>query len=135
MIRARTGEYRTITTTGEKIQAFVPDDLPPQPPIEWSSSLRKAHDRALASLARLDGVAAILPDAELFIYSYVRKEALLSSQIEGTQSTITDLFAFEAEEEVDKLPANFENLRTGLEERNRVPPNSFLLRMKQLKSA
>lgn len=99
MRRPRTGEYRITTIGGEKVKAYVPDPLPPLPSIEWGKVLRQAHDRALTALARLDGVATTLPDVELFIYSYVRKEALLSSQIEGTQSTLTDLFAFEANAE------------------------------------
>ena len=77
------------------MRAFVPADLPPVPPIEWESGLILAHQRAATALGRLDGVTALLPDPARFLYSYVRKEAVLSSQIEGTQSSLSDLLAFE----------------------------------------
>ena len=60
--------------------------------------LQALHDRALLACGRLDGVFALLPDPELFLYAYVRREALLSSQIEGTQSSLSDLLLFELEE-------------------------------------
>ena len=61
-------------------------------------SLQALHDRALLACGRLDGVSTLLPDPELFLYAYVRREALLSSQIEGTQSSLSDLLLFELEE-------------------------------------
>jgi Fic family protein len=71
--------------------------LPPEPPIEWSSELREKFDQALLALGRLDSVSVLLPDTSLFLYMYVRKEAVLSSMIEGTQSSLSDLLMFEFE--------------------------------------
>lgn len=98
MQRAIQGHYVTISRVGEKAQAFVPAALPPQPPIEWSSELRNRFDQALLALGRLDSVTRLLPDTVLFLYMYVRKEAVLSSMIEGTQSSLSDLLLFELDE-------------------------------------
>ncbi len=87
----------TISTVGETVKAFLPKDLPPMPPLEIGPGLRNALDEALLELGRLDGITAILPDTHLFLYMYVRKEAVLSSQIEGTQSSLSDLLLFEME--------------------------------------
>jgi Fic family protein len=95
MKRSRTGQYITISTVGERCRAFVPDSLPPKPPLEISPALRDVIDRTLLALGRLDSVAMLLPDTSLFLYMYVRKEAVLSSQIEGTQSSLSDLLLFE----------------------------------------
>jgi len=95
MNRDLQGHYITISTVGEKAQAFVPAPLPPAPPIEWSPELREKFDQALLALGRLDSVSVLLPDTSLFLYMYVRKEAVLSSMIEGTQSSLSDLLLFE----------------------------------------
>ncbi|MCX7048276.1 MAG: Fic family protein [Candidatus Sumerlaeota bacterium] len=95
MKRIRTGEHVVTSTVGEKVFAFVPDPLPPAPPLDITSSLRDAMDQAWLQLGRLDGITTILPDASLFLYTYVRKEAVLSSQIEGTQSSLSDLLLYE----------------------------------------
>lgn len=95
MKRKRTGEYVVISTVGEKVSAFVPESLPPSPPVELTSAVRDALDRALLDIGRLDGLATALPDTSLFLYMYIRKEAVLSSQIEGTQSSLSDLLLFE----------------------------------------
>jgi Fic family protein len=100
MRREFTGSYQIDSTSGEEVRAFVPAPLPPAPDIDWTAQLRAAHESAMIALGRLDGVTAVLPAPHIFIYSYVRKEALLSSQIEGTQSTLTDLFAFEADRDL-----------------------------------
>ena len=97
MNRDLQGHYISISTLGEKAQAFVPAPLPPTPPIEWSSELREKFDQALLALGRLDSVSVLLPDTSLFLYMYVRKEAVLSSMIEGTQSSLSDLLLFEFE--------------------------------------
>jgi Fic family protein len=89
----------TISTVGEKAQAFVPAPLPPSPPIDWSPELRSKFDQALLALGRLDIVSTLLPDTSLFLYMYVRKEAVLSSMIEGTQSSLSDLLLFELDQE------------------------------------
>lgn len=89
----------TILTVGEKAQAFVPAPLPPRPPIDWTPELRSKFDQALLALGRLDSVSTLLPDTSLFLYMYVRKEAVLSSMIEGTQSSLSDLLLFELDQE------------------------------------
>ena len=76
-------------------RAFVPALLPPTPPVEIGGELREAEARAHLALGRLDGGSRYLPDPDLFLYMYIRKEAVLSSQIEGTQSSLSDLLLFE----------------------------------------
>ena len=97
MERKATGRYEVTSTAGETVRAFVPSPLPPDPPLALVGSLRALHERALVACGRLDGVSALLPDPDLFLYAYVRREALLSSQIEGTQSSLSDLLLFEME--------------------------------------
>ncbi len=97
MKRDLQGQYITISTVGEKAEAFVPAALPPIPSLEWSSELREKFDQALLALGRLDSVSVLLPETSLFLYMYVRKEAVLSSMIEGTQSSLSDLLLFEFE--------------------------------------
>ncbi|MDA3913860.1 Fic family protein [Oleiagrimonas sp.] len=99
MLRQPPGEYRTVSTAGEPFRAFVPAPLPPHPPLEWSPALRRRFDDALVALGRLDAVSALLPNAALLLYSFVRKEAVLSSQIEGTQSSLADLLLYEIDEQ------------------------------------
>jgi Fic family protein len=98
MERGLQGHYVTVSTVGEKVQAFVPAPLPPEPPIDWSPDLRDKFDHALMALGRLDSASTFLPDTLLFLYMYVRKEAVLSSMIEGTQSSISDLLLFELDQ-------------------------------------
>ncbi|NLG18108.1 MAG: Fic family protein [Fibrobacter sp.] len=99
MQRDLQGHYKTISTVGESVKAFIPAPLPPAPPIEWTSELHDKFDQAHLALGRLDSVSKLLPDATLFVYMYVRKEVVLSSMIEGTQSSISDLLLFEMDEE------------------------------------
>ena len=99
MHRRSPGQYITVSTAGERFKAFVPAPLPPKPAIEWSPALRRRFDDALVALGRLDAVTALLPNASLLLYSFVRKEAVLSSQIEGTQSSLSDLLLFEIDEQ------------------------------------
>lgn len=98
MRRALTGQYVESTVAGELVRAFVPDALPPSPPLALDHDLNHRLNRAHIALGRLDGVSGILPDTHLFLYTYVRKEAVLSSQIEGTQSSLSDLLLFELDE-------------------------------------
>jgi len=93
------GQYITISTVGEKARAFVPAPLPPNPSIDWTPDLRSKFDQALLALGRLDSISTFLPDISLLLYMYVRKEAVLSSMIEGTQSSLSDLLLFELEKE------------------------------------
>ncbi len=99
MKRTHQGQYESVSTVGEHVRAFVPLPLPPSPPINWSPALRQRFDDALVALGRLDSVTLLLPDVSLFLYTYVRKEAVLSSMIEGTQSSLSDLLLFEMEEQ------------------------------------
>ena len=80
------------------MSAFVPTPLPPVPPITFEGALLRSLEAATLALGRLDGASSQLPDNDLLIYTYVRKEAVLSSQIEGTQSSISDLMLFELDE-------------------------------------
>jgi len=89
----------TVSTVGEKARAFVPSPLPPKPPLDWTPELRNKFDQALLALGRLDSVSVLLSDTSLFLYMYVRKEAVLSSMIEGTQSSLSDLLLFELDQE------------------------------------
>lgn len=99
MISRSTGHYVSGSLANSRYQAFVPDPLPPQPPLDLSSqNLIARKERADQALGRLDGIMLMLPDPGLFLYQYVRKEALLSSQIEGTQSSLTDLLLYELDE-------------------------------------
>ncbi|MDY6911947.1 MAG: Fic family protein, partial [Chloroflexota bacterium] len=97
MKRGRTGRHITISAGGEPFHAFVPDPLPPDPPLEIDDELWELVDQALLALGRLDSVSTLLPDTSLFLYMYIRKEAVLSSQIEGTQSSLSDLLLFESD--------------------------------------
>lgn len=91
----KTGRYVTVSTGDEPFKAFVPDTLPPRPPIVMDSALERLHGEAQLALGRLDGIVSLLPAPEQFLYAYVRKEAVASSQIEGTQSSLSDLLAYE----------------------------------------
>ena len=98
MRRSVAGQYVEAVTSGEVVRAFVPSPLPPTPPLVLDAELSRMLDRALVALGRLDGVSQHLPDPHLFLYAYVRREAVLSSQIEGTQSSLSDLLLFELDE-------------------------------------
>src|SRR3989442_15055253 len=96
--KSRLGTYVITTVTGEPVQAFIPPPLPPNPPVELAG-LYQHLDRANEALGRLDALTSLLPDTKFFVYLYIRKEALLSSQIEGTQSSFSDLLLFESNAE------------------------------------
>lgn len=99
MAMRRTGHYVPGSLAGSRYQAFIPDPLPPQPPLDLSGhDLIARKERADQALGRLDGITLMLPDPQLLLYQYVRKEALLSSQIEGTQSSLSDLLLYELDE-------------------------------------
>lgn len=99
MKRTLQGRYLKVATAGEAFKAFVPAPLPPRPAIDWDPALRGRFDAALVALGRLDAVTDLLPNAALLLYSFVRKEAVLSSMIEGTQSSLADLMLFELDEQ------------------------------------
>ena len=95
-MKRSTGTYTTSTTLGEAVRAFVPHPLPPAAPPLAPASFADLNRQAELALARLSGVSGLVPSVEWLLYSAVRKEALLTSQIEGTQATLTDLFDEEA---------------------------------------
>lgn len=99
MDRGLTGSYSETTAAGETVRAFVPSPLPPEPPLDIDPQRQQRLERALLACGRLDAITALLPDPDLFLYSYVRREAVLSSQIEGTQSSLSDLLLFELDEQ------------------------------------
>lgn len=92
------GTYQTCSVSGESYRAFIPSPLPPKPALVMDAELTRLLERANRELGRLDGAADVLPDAKLLLYQYVRKEAVLSSQIEGTQSSLSDLLRYEIDE-------------------------------------
>ena len=96
-LKPRLGRIITSKWGGETVRAYVPTPLPPEPPLDLPRLLPKLT-RADQALGRLDGMASVLPSTALFVFMYVRKEALLSSQIEGTQSSLSDLLLFENSE-------------------------------------
>ena len=98
MKRGPTGRYEVTAVGGETIRSFVPFALPTDPPLELTGRMQGLLERASLALGRLDSVSTLLPDTDLFLYAYVRKEAVLSSQIEGTQSSLSDLLLFELDQ-------------------------------------
>jgi cell filamentation protein, protein adenylyltransferase len=96
--RGLTNKYEATSIGGDAVRAFVPAALPPSPPLDVGGGLQQQIESAVLALGRLDGVSTLLPDRELFLYAYVRKEAVLSSQIEGTESSLSDLLLFELDE-------------------------------------
>ena len=99
MIRGEQGTLLHHKVAGEPFNAFIPNRLPPEPVLQETSELRRACSTADQMLGRLDGVSTLIRHPELLISFYIRKEAVLSSQIEGTQSTLTELLLFEIEPE------------------------------------
>lgn len=91
----RSGDLVVQQSGPDGYAAFIPRSLAPVPPLDIGAALQALLDRANQTLGRLDGITLLLPDPDLFLYSYVRKEAVLSSQIEGTQSSLSDLLLFE----------------------------------------
>ena len=98
MERGPIGGFQITSTGDEPVRAFVPNPLPPNPPLQMDGKLNQALAEAMLALGRLDGISSLLPNPARFIYAYVRKEAVLSSQIEGTQSSLSDLLLYELEE-------------------------------------
>lgn len=136
MDRGLTGRYEISQFEGEQVQAFIPSALPPTPPLDLTGTRQMLLEQALLALGRLDSVATLLPDPHLFLYAYVRKEALLSSQIEGTQSSLSELLMFELEaapraprDEVAEVSDYVAALKYGLERlRAGFPMSNRLIR-------
>lgn len=105
-----TGTYRTTTVAGEEVRAFIPKALPPEePPLVMEGDLARVHSEATAALGRLAVAADMVPSANWFLYGFVRKEAVISSQIEGTQATLEDVLTYEATRTSDR-PADVEEV-------------------------
>lgn len=130
----RLGRFIETTVAGEVVRAFVPPPLPPTPAIDVPTLLEylSVAERALG---RLDGITTLLPRHDLFLYMYVRKEAVLSSQIEGTQSTLTDLLRFETEaqagqpiDDVREVSNYVDAMMFGLERLEKLPLSLRLIR-------
>ncbi len=98
MKRGSTGKYEITGAGNEQVRAFVPNPLPPAPPVDLSNARQRLLEQATLALGRLDSISILLPDPNIFLYAYIRREAVLSSQIEGTQSSLADLLLFELDE-------------------------------------
>ena len=116
-------------------RAFIPAPLPPDPPLVYSGELQTCLSDADRNIGRLDALASMLPNPDLFVAMYVRHEAVLSSQIEGTQSTLEDVLAFEANAQRDDTPKDVEEvvnyvraMNHGLERLPQLPLSLRLLR-------
>jgi len=98
MNRDISGRYVSSLAGGEMLNAFVPNPLPPVPPLELNGARQHLLERATVAIGVSTAWSTLLPDPQLFLYAYVRREAVLSSQIEGTQSSLSDLLLFELDE-------------------------------------
>ncbi|HLJ80349.1 MAG TPA: Fic family protein [Ktedonobacterales bacterium] len=130
--RQRAGKY--VTQIGG-YKAFIPKSLPPDPPIMADDNILALLEVAHLALGRLDGASEILPDVDLFVAMYVNKEAVLSSQIEGTQASLVDVLAFESEAAEPSNPQDIEEvvnyvnaLNYGLERLATLPLSLRLIR-------
>lgn len=107
----RTGTYRVTNTTGEPVKAFIPQPLPPtNPPLDLGGAIDRRCAAALSALARLEVAGSMVASTDWFLYGFVRKEAVLTSQIEGTQATLRDVVTFEATDESER-PEDVEEVR------------------------
>jgi Fic family protein len=95
MKRGSTGTYEVTTAGAEPVRAFVPHPLPPAPPVDLTNARQRLLERATLALGRLDSITLLLPNTNIFLYGYIRREAVLSSQIEGTQSSLAGLLLLE----------------------------------------
>ena len=99
----RTGRYHTTNVGGETVRAFVPVPLPPaEPALVLDGNLAALHADAMAAVARLGVAGTMVPDADWFLYGFVRKEAVITSQIEGTQATLQDVLTYEATRKAER---------------------------------
>ena len=134
MKRGLTGQFEITPFEGEQVKAFVPSPLPPNPEVEMTAARRQLLEQAEAALAKLDGAALHLPEIDLFLYAYVRKEAVLSSQIEGTQSTLSDLMLFELDDlqvpvdDVKEVSSYVAAMEHGLSRLKDIPLSGRLIR-------
>lgn len=126
---SRAGLYINQT---EGYKTFVPKSLPPEPPIIWDNELHDILSRADRALGRLDGTASILPNPDLFVSMYIRKEAILSSQIEGTQASLMEILDYETTGEiikdVDEIVNYIKAMNSGLERLKALPLSLRLIK-------
>ena len=109
-MKRSTGTYRTTEVAGEKVRAFVPHPLPPRNPrLGLTGGLAGLHAEAVSAIQRLEVAGGMVPSPDWFLYGFVRKEAVVSSQIEGTQATLEDVVAYEATREAER-PADVEEV-------------------------
>ena len=113
---------------------MFPPPFPPSPPVQWTTRLHSKFDQALIEIGRLDGISALLPDISVLLYMYIRQEAVLSSMIEGTQSSLSDLLRYEVDQtanvpidDVEEVSNYVAALNFGLERRSEGMPMSLRL--------
>ena len=135
MKRGMTGDYDTVTVAGEQIKAFIPLPLPPSPQVQMDEQRQKLLESSTLALGRLDSITLLLPDPGIFLSAYVRREAVLSSQIEGTQSSLAQLLLFELEEapgvpfdDVIEVSNYVAAMKYGLERLKEIPLCTRLIR-------
>ncbi len=131
----RSGELALQLMPEESFYSFVPKPLPPSPAIKYDNEMNVLLEKAIGALCRLDGATYLLPNPDIFIYSYIRKEAVLSSQIEGTQTTLIEFL--EAEKDLEKRKSDFnirevsnyiDAMRYGLDRLKELPLSSRLIK-------
>lgn len=132
-MRRATGTFRVTHYEREQVRAYIPLPLPPEPPLDLTPH-RELQELATLALGRLDALGFLIPDLPLFIYFYIRKEAVLSSQIEGTQSSMADLLLFENDqqpgvpaEDVEEVSNYVHSLLHGVERMRTTLPLSLRL--------
>ncbi len=134
MVSNRSGKYITQI---EGYRAYIPNPLPPKPHIDYDEEIRFLLSEADRALARLDGVALILPNPELFVAMYVKKEALLSSQIEGTQASLAGILAFESdikpEEDLNEIKEVINYIKAMNFGMKRISENNFPMSLRLIK--
>jgi Fic family protein len=135
MQRGLTGHFVPVPSPGGPVRAFVPHPLPPEPPLVIDAEIQSLLDKATLAVGRLDGLTAALPEPDLFLYTYIRKEAVLSSQIEGTQSSLSDLLLFENDaapgvplDDVQEVSSYVSAMNHGLQQLQTLPLSLRLLK-------
>ena len=135
MVRTTSHRAGVFVQQPHGFKAFIPKPLPPDPPIDMDAEMWTLLSRADRALGRLDGATEILPNPDLFVYMYVRKEAVLSSQIEGTQATLIDVLEFESKavesdqpRDVMEVVNHIAAMNTGLERLVELPLSLRLIR-------
>lgn len=134
--KERIGQYINCSAVGgEHYAAYLPQKLPPTNPLLDMGDIYMLLDQASTALGRLDGMSLLLPDPSIFLYMYVRKEAVLSSQMEGTQSSLSDLLLFESHEtpgvpldDVEEVSCYVSAMNYGLERLKTFPLSLRLMR-------